>query len=347
VLVTVFRDGEDGKPIGFETTSDAKGGFRFFDLAPGLWKFHLEVPGYYPYRTTEEIKTGEVLAVKYFVEKGSYNPFDVTVVAPRPKKEVSRTVVSAQEIEHVPGTFGDPLNVLQNFPGVARTGGLLGGLLVVRGSLPQDTRFAVDGTDVPIVYHFDNLRSVLPLGMIDSWSSTPGTFRRTTVAPSAAPSTSRSKGCSPRRSAATPISAFSTAVSISKRLLAAKRPSPSRAGAATSTRSSRPWELRAEHHLRLLPACQEAQRGFLSDPHAARAVHAWCHGRHRQLPRRAASRVLDGGLGGNQLDLQGAEAYEEKQTGFAKRRRLTAARRAPSSTTERRPGVTQVADARG
>jgi TonB family protein len=176
VLVTVFRDGEDGKPVGFETTSDAQGAFRFFDLAPGAWRFHLELPGYFPYRTTEEIKAGEVLAVKYFVEKGSYNPFDVTVVAARPRKEVSRTVVTAQEIEHVPGTFGDPLNVLQNFAGVARTGGLLGGLLVVRGSLPQDTRFAVDGTDVPIVYHFGNLRSVLPLGMIDSLEFYPGNF---------------------------------------------------------------------------------------------------------------------------------------------------------------------------
>ena len=75
--------------------------------------------GYYPFRTTEKIHAGEATAVKYYVEKGSYNPYDVTVTAAKPRKEVSRTVISATEIEKIPGTVGDPL---VGHPGLRRRG---------------------------------------------------------------------------------------------------------------------------------------------------------------------------------------------------------------------------------
>ncbi|HXI60742.1 MAG TPA: TonB-dependent receptor, partial [Polyangia bacterium] len=174
VLVTVFRD--DGeKPIGFEATSDDKGVFHFVDLASGPWKILIDPPGYYPFRTTEEIHPGEKTQVTYYVEKGTYNPFDLTVTAVRPRKEVSRTVISAQEIDKIPGTAGDPLTVIQNFAGVARAP-LLSGLIIVRGSAPNDTRVFADGAEIPLVYHFGGLRSVIPIGLMDGLEFYPGNF---------------------------------------------------------------------------------------------------------------------------------------------------------------------------
>jgi TonB family protein len=174
VLVTVFRD--DGPaPVGFEASADSTGAFRFFDLAPGSWKVLIESPGYYPFRTTEEIRAGEATHVVYYVEKGTYNPFDVTVTATRPRKEVSRTVITAAEIDKVPGTAGDPISVVQNFAGVARAP-LLSGLVIVRGSAPEDTLFFLDGMDIPLIYHFGGLRSVIPIGMLDSLEFYPGNF---------------------------------------------------------------------------------------------------------------------------------------------------------------------------
>jgi TonB family protein len=184
VMVTVFR--EDGvappggaadvpaKPVGYEATSDASGRFRFFDLAPGDWKVLIEPPGFYPFRTTETIRAGEGVETTYYVERGSYNPYDVTVTATRPRKEVSRTVLSAQEIEKIPGAAGDPLAVVQNFAGVARTP--VAGQIVVRGSAPEDTRIFVDGVEVPLIYHFGGLRSVIPVGMLDAIEFYPGNF---------------------------------------------------------------------------------------------------------------------------------------------------------------------------
>ncbi len=174
VLVTVFRDTPAG-PEGFEATTDATGHFQFYDLAPGDWRVSIESPGYYPYRTTEKIAPGEGTVVRYFVERGSYNPFDVTVTAERQRKEVNRVVLPATVIDKIPGTAGDPLNVLATLPGVARTP-LASGEVVVRGAAPQDTQFLIDGTPVPNIFHFGGLRSVLPVGMLESIDFQPGNF---------------------------------------------------------------------------------------------------------------------------------------------------------------------------
>ena len=174
VLVTVFRE-EEGEPKGFEATTDAEGRFQFFDLAPGEWKVLVEAPGYYPFRTTETIaqqRSGWTSPTTS--SAATYNPFDVTVTATRPRKEVSRTVLSAKEIDKVPGAAGDPLAVIQNFAGVARAP--FAGQIIVRGSAPEDTQVFVDGATVPLIYHFGGLRSVIPVGMLDSIEFYPGNF---------------------------------------------------------------------------------------------------------------------------------------------------------------------------
>jgi TonB family protein len=173
VTITVFRDDVD-PPVGFEATSNASGQFEFYDLSPGEWKILVEPPGYYPYRTSEQIATGERVDVTYHVERGSYNPYDVTITAKRPRKEVSRTVIAAEEIDKIPGGAGDPLTVVQNFAGVARTASPA--LLVVRGSAPEDTRVFVDGIGVPIIFHFGGLKSVIPVGVLQSIEFYPGNF---------------------------------------------------------------------------------------------------------------------------------------------------------------------------
>ena len=173
ILITVYRN-EEGKPAGFEATTDAEGKFKFFDLAPGKWKILAEVPGYYPFRTNEEVKEGEGLRATYFIEKGSYSPFDIVVSAPKPKKEVTKVVIERDIIDKTPGAKGDPLAVIQNYAGVARVQGM--GQIVVRGSAPEDTKVLIDNTYVPLAYHFGGLRSVIPVGMIENLEFYPGNF---------------------------------------------------------------------------------------------------------------------------------------------------------------------------
>jgi len=185
VMVTVFRDdaepasersggaGERRSATGFEAMTDANGRFEFYDLAPGDWKVLADPPGYYPLRTTETVAAGQRVDATYHVERASYNPYDVTVTATRPRKEVSRTVLTADEIDKVPGGAGDPLTVVQNFAGVARS---LEGFLIVRGSAPEDSQFVLDGTTIPFIYHFGGLKSVFPVGILESIEFYPGNF---------------------------------------------------------------------------------------------------------------------------------------------------------------------------
>ncbi len=174
VNVVIFK-GEGENATGFQAVTDESGKFSFINLEPGEWKIFSEPDGYYPLRTTEFLDKKEIVSARYFIEKGAYNPYDVLVEGERVKKEVNRTVLSIKEAEKAPGTFGDVLNVVKNLPGVARTGPI-GGNLVIRGSSPEDSKVFVNGAEVPILYHFVGLKSVVPSDMLESIEFYPGNF---------------------------------------------------------------------------------------------------------------------------------------------------------------------------
>jgi hypothetical protein len=100
---------------------------------------------------------------------------DIDVEGERPPREPTKRVLSAEEITKIPGTNGDALRALTNLPGVARPAGL-DGMLIVRGSGPRDTQVFVDGTSIPLAYHFFGLSSVLPSEMLEKIDFYPGNF---------------------------------------------------------------------------------------------------------------------------------------------------------------------------
>ncbi|HEU4578202.1 MAG TPA: TonB-dependent receptor, partial [Polyangiaceae bacterium] len=106
---------------------------------------------------------------------GGEATLDVEVEGDRPPREPTKRVLSQEEITKIPGTNGDALKSLQNLPGVARPPGL-DGALIVRGSSPRDSEFFVDGSNVPLVYHFGGLSSVVPSEVLDHIDFYPGNF---------------------------------------------------------------------------------------------------------------------------------------------------------------------------
>ena len=172
VRVTIFR-GEGDDAEGFETESDKDGNFLFEGLGVGQWRILADPEGYYPLRVEEGVAENQRTKASYRIEKRSYNSYDVLVETSQVAREVSQVSISARQAERIPGTFGDVLAVVQNFPGVART---QGAEVVVRGSAPEDTRVFIEGIDVPIIYHFGGLRSVLPVGMVERIDFYPGNF---------------------------------------------------------------------------------------------------------------------------------------------------------------------------
>lgn len=108
-------------------------------------------------------------------DAGTEHVEEVEVRGEKPPREVTKRTLDQREIDRIPGTAGDALRSLQNLPGVGRPPPL-SGLLIVRGAAPQDTQYFVDGTPIPLVYHFGGLSSVVPTEMLDWIDFYPGNF---------------------------------------------------------------------------------------------------------------------------------------------------------------------------
>ncbi|MFH1809759.1 MAG: TonB family protein [Pseudomonadota bacterium] len=98
-----------------------------------------------------------------------------TVVRERRDDRAEEPVIrlSQQEVRRIPGTFGDPVRVLQTLPGVARPRALEGDV-VVRGSEPGNTPLYLGGFPVPFLFHFGVLESVIDPAFIDRIDFFPG-----------------------------------------------------------------------------------------------------------------------------------------------------------------------------
>jgi len=156
------------------TVSDEKGSFSFADLPPGKYKVRVESAGFTTFEVEEEITKGEVTQVTYRPKIVS-DSIDLVVKGDKPPREVTKHTIDVKEIARIPGTNGDALRAVQNMPGVARAPGLAG-LLIIRGSAPQDTNTFIDGTLVPLIYHFGGLSSVVPTELLDRLDFYPGNF---------------------------------------------------------------------------------------------------------------------------------------------------------------------------
>jgi hypothetical protein len=103
------------------------------------------------------------------------NPYETVVEGERQTLEVTRRTLQRQQMTSVPGTFGDPIRVIQTLPGIQRAPFGLG-LLLVRGSNPDDTGIYVDGHEVPSLFHFLGGPSIFNAEMLESIDLYPGGF---------------------------------------------------------------------------------------------------------------------------------------------------------------------------
>jgi TonB family protein len=158
----------------FETVTDAQGRWSFAELTPGSYQVTVTAVGFEALTATEEVEVGQATAVTYRIAEPS-DALEVDVRGERPPREVTRRTLVRREVSRVPGTGGDALRSLQSLPGVARPPGLAG-LLIVRGSAPEDTNTFIDGALVPLIYHFGGLSSVVPTELLDRIDFYPGNF---------------------------------------------------------------------------------------------------------------------------------------------------------------------------
>lgn len=183
--VTIRLEREGDAPL--LTVSDAAGHFDFGSLTRGPVHVTAMMGGFDDVAVDDTLVPAQETSLTLRLERsapaapkaadGGEGPRfeEVTVRGERPPREVTKRTLEKRELERIPGTNGDALRALQSLPGVARPPGLAG-LLIVRGAAPNATNVFVDGTLIPLVYHFGGLSSVVPTELISRIDFYPGNY---------------------------------------------------------------------------------------------------------------------------------------------------------------------------
>jgi TonB family protein len=184
VLVRGFEEPLAGAEVTLElrdgtaltVVTDENGVFDFGEIEEGAYRVIIDAEGHGELVLNEVVEGGaEVNATYRISQQKQEGVFEVSVEEDKPPREVTKRTITKREIERIPGTNGDALRSIQSLPGVARPPGLLG-LLIVRGSAPFDTLTYIDGVNVPLIYHFGGLSSVVPTELLSKIDFYPGNF---------------------------------------------------------------------------------------------------------------------------------------------------------------------------
>ncbi len=156
--------------------TDAQGRFELRGVPEGKQEIVIAAPGYQRLSITETIEPGRKLEVQYLLQALYTSPFEAVVSGDKERKEISKTTISIEEVNRIPGTQGDALKVIEDLPGANRSSPAGGGLLVIRGSNPGDSLVFLDGLNLPLLYHFGALSSTFNPDLLGSIDYVPGNF---------------------------------------------------------------------------------------------------------------------------------------------------------------------------
>jgi TonB family protein len=161
--------------LGLDAITGADGSFYFHGVPPGKYQVLAVDPKHDRLLRPIAFEKRESVEVRLWMRPRGGNPYETIVEGEREVLEVTRRTLRRQQMQSVPGTFGDPLRVIQTLPGIQRTPFGLG-LVLVRGSNPDDTGIFVDGHEVPSLYHFLGGPSIFNAEMLESIDLYPGGF---------------------------------------------------------------------------------------------------------------------------------------------------------------------------
>jgi len=140
------------------TIADEEGNFDIKNVEPGFYKIKVSAIGYKTY-FSEPFRITKANSANILVpmEEDNIN-LDQVVVKPsyfRKKEEspVSLRSIGIDEIEKSPGSNRDISKVIQSYPGVSSSSATRNDI-IVRGGGPSESRFYIDGVEIPNLNHF-------------------------------------------------------------------------------------------------------------------------------------------------------------------------------------------------
>jgi TonB family protein len=158
------------------TFTDDDGRFELRGVPSGLVRIVVLAPGFDRLEWIESLADDQALTVRYYVTRAADNPYRTVVRAQRAEREeVTRRSITPLEIGSLPGTQGDALKSIQNFPGIARAPFGIG-LLVIRGADPTDSAVFLGEHEIPQLFHFGGITSVFNADVLTTIDYIPGNF---------------------------------------------------------------------------------------------------------------------------------------------------------------------------
>lgn len=156
------------------TETDADGAFHLRGVPSGTWTLRASDPALGTVTQEITVTPGQALEARLWMrtvqtDDALYAYYD------KDKNEVTQRTISMETVKRIPGTFGDPVRVVQSLPGAARAP-FGSGLLVIRGSNPEDSGVYVDGIRIPYIYHLGGFESVINPDLVSAVDYLPGGF---------------------------------------------------------------------------------------------------------------------------------------------------------------------------
>ncbi|MCS6984714.1 MAG: TonB-dependent receptor plug domain-containing protein [Leptospiraceae bacterium] len=169
----VIYDDYTKKPVGFAVLviPEAKisrriagsGAYSVVLPGPGTYTFNISSPGLRPISRKIEVKTN--LKQDFYLEIAAVKGETIVVRTTKEIQKVSRNTLDVNQIKEAPATLGDSIGALATLPGVIRSGGFFGPL-IIRGAPEIGNRYFID--DIPVLnpQHFGGLQSVISNDLI-------------------------------------------------------------------------------------------------------------------------------------------------------------------------------------
>lgn len=158
------------------TFTDDEGRYQFQSLPPGRMVLRFPNAGYEPLAEGLVLAPDEEVAMESWCRRTADYDYEIVVYGRAQEREVTRKSLSVEEIEKIPGFGGDVIKSLQALPGVARPTMEDPGAVVIRGSGNYDTRYFLDGIDIPLLFHYGGVKSTYNSLALQSVDMYPGGF---------------------------------------------------------------------------------------------------------------------------------------------------------------------------
>jgi hypothetical protein len=161
--------------VGSQSFSATPDGRFQVDLPDGQHRVEFRAEGYKPVFLDVTLPVGRPIKV---VMEPSDGPLEVVIEARRDAPHGSFQVLDRERVERTPGTHDDPGRLIQALPGVASTPEYSprSGDISIRGAAPGDSRFYLDGVELPYLFHFQQYASVFHTRLLETVSIYPSTF---------------------------------------------------------------------------------------------------------------------------------------------------------------------------